>query len=43
MNNEQKRYFMTIEDYRHFIASCGKQILPENSHYTFVIEEFNWA
>ena len=42
MKYEQKRYFVTTEDYGRFMASCGKHILPENSHYTFVIEEFNW-
>ena len=42
MNYEQKRYFATTEDYCRFMTSCGKHILPKDSHYTFVIEEFNW-
>ena len=42
MNYEQKRYFATAEDYARFMTSCGKHIPPKDSHYTFVIEEFNW-
>ena len=42
MNYEQKRYFATAEDYARFMTSCGKHILPKDSHYTFIIEEFNW-
>ena len=42
MKYEQKRYFATAEDYARFMTNCGKHILPKDSHYTFVIEEFNW-
>ena len=41
MKNEQQRYFATAKDYAQFVVSCGKHVLPKDSHYTFAIEEFN--
>lgn len=42
MNDTQKRYFATTEDYGRFIAGCGNCILNKNEQYCFIIEDFHW-